>query len=81
MRIDFHTQHRSTPSLWKYLSENCIKIDVSRTKIHLDTSISPTSISGGRKYYDQMASEDEIAQFLDNMHDPAKKAGEKQHRC
>ena len=32
------------------LVEKCIKMNVSRTKIHLDTSIPPTSISGRREY-------------------------------
>ena len=40
----------TTPSVRKYSSEKCIKMDVSRTKIRLDTSILPTSISGRREY-------------------------------
>ncbi|XBI21976.1 hypothetical protein VPH35_063048 [Triticum aestivum] len=40
----------NTPSVQKYLSEKCIKMNVSRTKIHLDTSIPPTSIFGRREY-------------------------------
>ena len=40
----------NTPSVRKYLSEKWINMDVSRTKIHLDTFISTTSISGRRKY-------------------------------
>ena len=40
----------TTPSVPKYLSKKLIKIDVSRIKICLNTSISPTSISGRREY-------------------------------
>ena len=45
-----HLEILRTPSVQKYLSQKCIKMDVSRTKICLDTSISPTSISGRREY-------------------------------
>ena len=38
-----------TPSVRKYLSSKWMKMDVSRTKIHLDTSISMTSIFGRRE--------------------------------
>ena len=40
----------TTPSVRKYLSDKWIKMNVSQTKIHLDTSIFPTSISGRREY-------------------------------
>ena len=40
----------TTPSVRNYLSSKWMKMDVSRTKIHLDTSISMTSISGRREY-------------------------------
>ena len=39
-----------TPSVRNYLSHKWIKVDVSRTKLHLDTSILMTSISGRREY-------------------------------
>ena len=39
-----------TPSVPNYLSQKWIKMDVSTTKIHLDTSISMTSIFGRREY-------------------------------
>ena len=46
-------ERREYPSVWNYLSHKLIKMDVSRTKIRLDTSISPTSISGRREQYFQ----------------------------
>ena len=41
---------RHTPSVWKYSSKKCIKMNISRTKIRLDTFIPSTSISGRREY-------------------------------
>ena len=38
------------PFVRKYLSEKCIKMNVSKTKIYLDISIPSTSISGWREY-------------------------------
>ena len=35
----------------EYLSLKWIKMGLSRTRIHLGTSISPTSISGQREYF------------------------------